>query len=114
MNTRSTLDLTDTSIRELQLNSNPRKRISSAETIDTNSNPIKEETSLSPTPFSNLFNNFWSISQPPLVTMDNDDLIELEEIQRKHSNLEKRFLHKIPMFNNSKEIDIEEFLSKFW
>lgn len=112
MNTRSTLDLTDTSISDLQLNSNSWRRIPSSEIVETDPTSIKEEFSSSPTSSSNVFNNSRSTPQPFSVTTENDDLIELEEIQRKHSNLEKRFLDKIPIFKPSQEIDIEEFLSK--
>lgn len=112
MNTRSTLDLTGTVISDLQLTSNSRRQTPSSGIVDDNSNSIKEETSSSSTSSSNLSNNPRSTSRLFSTMTTNDDLIELEEIQRKHSNIEKRFLDRIPFFKSSEEMDMEEFLSK--
>ena len=112
MNTRSTLDLTDAPISDLQLISNSRRQIQSSETVDIDPNPMKDEIYPLPTALSNTFDHIQSTSEPLSIVMENDDLIELEEIKRKHSNLEKRFLDKLPIFKPSEEIDIEEFLSK--
>ena len=112
MNTRRTLDLTDTPISDLQLISNLRRQTESSGTVDFDLNSKEKKISSSPTPSSNTSDHSQPTGQLFRRIMENNDLSEWTEIQQKHATMEKRFLDQIPIFQSPQTNDIEEFISK--
>jgi hypothetical protein len=101
MNTRHTLQLTDSSITDLQLSPKRRKQAK-----------VKDESSSSPTPSPSFTSNqTHPTSQLLPIMSEADDIIELKEIQRQVLQLENKILTKIPVFKSPHESNVDEFLS---
>ena len=119
MNTRSKVNLTATSINDLlntcnKRNDSDREQIANLDpqtaTLELPSDEHeKPNTSTSP---SRPVEDRSSPTVSPRSTMsDNDDIHELQEIQRKQSEVEERFLQRIPMFIPAEDANTDEFLS---
>ncbi len=102
MNTRDTIQLTDSSITDLQLSSKRRAQAK-----------VKGESSSSPTPSPSFTsNNTHPTSQLLPIMFVADTILELDESQRKTLQLENIFLEKVPVFKYSHESNVmDEFLS---
>ena len=118
MNTRSTLNLTDTPINDLLHTCTKRTDESEPatnhgpESVITDSSSVKEENPSAPISSAQPSeDHFSSAPRLPLTMSDTEDILELHEAQRRQSELEKRFLQKIPVFKPTEDTDVYEFLS---
>jgi hypothetical protein len=118
MNTRSTLNLTETPFNDLLITCNKRNESEPAETHEAQStfivsSSLKEETASAPIPFTLLTTDRSSpVACPSCTMIDTEDISELLDIQRKQAELEERFLRKIPVFKPDEDSDMNEFISK--
>ena len=112
MNTRSTLNLTDTPINDLLSTCTKRTEESEPptnhglESVITDPSSAKQETTSAP-----IEDHPSSVSRSPPTMSDAEDILDLQEVQHKRSELEKRFLQKIPVFKPTEDTDVNEFVS---
>lgn len=118
MNTRSTLNLTETPLNDLLITCKKRNEFEPAETDETKSSFIassllKEETISAPISSTLSTTDRSSPVACPSCTMtDTEDISELQDSQRKQAELEERFLRKIPVFKPGEDSDMNAFMSK--
>ena len=112
MNTRSTLNLTDTPINDLLTTCTKRTDESEPptnhgpESVTTDLSSVKQEAPSAP-----IEDHLSSVPRSPPTRSDAEDILELQEVKHKRPELEKRFLQKIPIVKPIEDMDIQEFLS---
>ena len=119
MNTRSKVDLTTTSIHDLltthtRQNDSDRGQTANVDpqTITLDFLSVEHENSSTSTAPSRLVVEQSSPTASSRSTMsDNDDIHELQEIQRKQTEVEERFLRRIPTFIPAEESSVHDFLT---
>ena len=113
MNTRSTPNLTDTPINDLLSTCTKRTEESEPPTNHGPESVISDPSSVKQgKPSPPIEDQLSSVPRSPPTMSDAEDILELQEVQRKRSELERRFLQKIPVFKSVEDSDGQEFLAK--
>ena len=109
MNTRQKVNLTGKQFKDLQLSFDRPQRTQSLSRSQSDcslsSSAVLKQESVKTNSIPPEF-----ISQVTLIMTETDDLRELEEIQQRQLQIEKKFLEQIPFFKSSIGFDYNEFL----